>query len=494
MKNIFLLLGLLLLSSCSNSFLEIYPETSLNEGNFYKSEKEYILLANGCYIPMRNYYKESGWIIGEIRSDNTSFMYNPNDGGQIDARQIEWFQCTANNTHYTSLWNFAYNGINRCNKLIEELENSSIIWETEGIKERCYGEAYFFRAFYYFELVRNFGGVPLITSVINSQEAVSVERVSEMEIYNQVIKDLEASVLNFETSVNVEEPGRANYASALSLLGRVYLTMHEYDKTISVLEKVISLKKYTLLPEYKDLFNPAAKDFKETIFAVQYSENNQDMANQFCFRFAPWTSKGEITMRPNINISGSRYGWNQPTSDLILAFEEGDKRKEASIGTWHGKDWDGVERDLMYCCKFKPPVSAPDDRCSDNLPIIRYSDVLLMMAEALNEKGETSRALSFVEKVRNRAGLSTPTNITKESLSILIAKERQVEFCFENQRWYDLKRTGKALDVMRTHGIKEKQMKPYIDQSTYILEEYMLLAPIPADEIAISALKQNPGY
>ena len=139
-------------------------------------------------------------------------------------------------------------------------------------------------------------------------------------------------------------------------------------------------------------------------------------------------------------------------------------------------------------------MTASDNRCSDNFPVLRYADVLLMLAEALNEQGETAKAIPFVEQVRNRAGIDMPKDLNKAKLSELIEKERRVEFCFENQRWYDLKRTGKALEVLKAHGAREKSMKPYLSANTYLLEEYMLLLPIPPDEILLNELEQNPGY
>lgn len=209
--------------------------------------------------------------------------------------------------------------------------------------------------------------------------------------------------------------------------------------------------------------------------------------------FAPWSSEGEITNRPNISMVSA--GWNIPTRDLIMAFEEGDNRKAVSINTWTGPDWDGEIRELSYIGKFKPPVSAPDDRCGDNMPVLRYSDVLLMYAEALNAQGRTGEAIPFVEMVRNRAGLTEPLQgYNQESLQDLILKERQVEFCFENQRWYDLKRTGKALEVMAAHGQREKEMKSFLFDASFDVANYKLLAPIPAEQILINRLEQNSGY
>ena len=156
----------------------------------------------------------------------------------------------------------------------------------------------------------------------------------------------------------------------------MYLTTHQYELAAGALKELIDLGKYSLLPAYSDLFNPAAKDFKETIFAVQYSENTAELANRFLFWFAPWSSGGEVTKRPNITLQGG--GWNQPTDDLLAAFEAGDTRKDVSIAFWTGKDWDGAIRAIPYCNKFKAPLAAPDDRTGDNFPILRYSDILLM--------------------------------------------------------------------------------------------------------------------
>lgn len=494
-KTIYLIIFLTTIS-CSSDFLELYPETTLNEGNFYNSEMEFILLANGCYIPMRDYEKDTHWVIAEIPSDNASYQHNPIDGGAWERRVIDQFLASSSNSLYSGFWNMSYQGIYRCNKLLFELKHreQNITW-SKGYKERCYGEALFLRALYYFNLVRQFGGVPLVLEPITSQAAIDIKRVEEEKIFETILADLNNAVTYFAGAIDTEENGRANWGAALSLLGKVYLTLHDYDKAETALKQVIGSKRYYLLPDFKDLFDPSKKDCKETIFAIQYSENSVELANSFAFSFAPWTSGGEITGRPNINISGSGSGWNQPTLDLINTFEEGDKRKSVSIGFWIGKDHDGVIRTIPYCAKYKPPISAPDNRCGDNLPILRYSDVLLMYAEVLNEKERTGEAIPFVEEVRFRAGLTEPlTGVDKSSLSELIARERQVEFCFENQRWYDLKRTGKALDILTEHGVREKGMKSFLDPKAFEMEKYKLLAPIPINEVIVNKIEQNIGY
>ena len=492
MKKIFYLILLTIISSCSNKFLEVYPDTSLNEGDFYKSESEFVILANGCYIPMRNYEKSDHWVIAELISDDGEKQYNSVTGEPYRGI-IDQLTLTADNQIYADFWNLSYNGIARCNKLLYELGRHNITWPDPAVKDRCYGEAYFLRALYYFNLVRQFGGVPLVLQPITSQESVGIKRSDEGIVYDTIVADLKSAVDYLSKAADVEENGRASKGAAVALLGKVYLTLHKYDETVSTLQPLINSAKYSLLPDYADLFNPAKKDFTETIFAIQYSENSADLSNRFIFWFAPWNSGGNVTKRPNISVIGG--GFDIPTKDLINSFEPGDKRKDVSIGYWTGPDWDGVVRPLPYCAKYKPPISAPDDRCGDNLPILRYSDVLLMYAEALNDLGKTSDALPYVEKVRSRAGLTNPlTGYNQQKLDSLIARERQKEFCFENQRWYDLKRTGKAMEVMTAHGEALRASEPYLPDNSYQMTQNKLLAPIPAEQVLLNKIQQNPGY
>ena len=128
------------------------------------------------------------------------------------------------------------------------------------------------------------------------------------------------------------------------------------------------------------------------------------------------------------------------------------------------------------------------------MPIIRYSDVLLSYAEALNEMGQTANAIPYVTQVRTRAGLSSQSSYDQAELRLLIEKERQVEFCFENHRWYDLKRTDRVLDIMREHGIREKAKKTFIPENAFQVNANKLILPIPAEQVLINEIEQNPGY
>lgn len=484
-------LPLLLLNACSERFLELYPENSLSEGNFYKSDVEITLLVNGCYVPMRDYEKNWHWVLAELPSDNSSFQNNIRTGEAVRG-VIDQFIQTSSNQAYANFWNLSYNGITRCNKVIAELDNPAIQWADDRLKERAAGEVLFLRALYYFNLVRQFGGVPLVLAPITSKEAVDYKRVQEQDIYDHIISDLQTSATHFAKTEAIHEEGRAGRYAALGLLGKVFLTLGRNQEAETVLKQVIDSGKHRLRENYADLFNPASKDYTETIFAVQYSEASAELAQTFIFTFAPHTSGGAVTNRPNIAITAA--GWNQPTQDLINAFKKDDKRKAVAIGFWTGTDWDGLTRPVPYCAKYKPPVSAPDSRCGDNLPVLRYSDVLLMYAEVLNELGRTGEAAPYISAVRERAGVTAVTGSDQAALRQLIQDERQREFCFENQRWYDLKRTGKAVSVMTAHGQREKAAKPFLYPEAYNQIAVKLLAPIPANEVLINKLEQNPGY
>ena len=279
MKKIIYLLFVLILSGCSGDFLENFPQTSVNESGFYQSEVEYILLANGCYVSLRDFGKADFWVVAEMPSDNAT-LQTPTAGGPAWRVDIDQFLVSSSNKSYANLWDFAYNGIFCCNKLLSEIDRPEVTWSKVSYKERCMGEALFLRAFYNYNLVVQFGGVPLLLKAVTPAEAVEIKRSTADQVYTQIVNDLTEAAVHFSKATDVEENGRANLGSANALLGKIYLTLHKYAEAEKIIKVVIDSKKYDLLPIYADLFNPAKKDFKETIFAIQYSENSAELANR----------------------------------------------------------------------------------------------------------------------------------------------------------------------------------------------------------------------
>jgi SusD family. len=477
MKLHYILLGLAaLLTSCSSDFLDLYPKTGLNESNFYRSDDEFVLLVNSSYIPLRNLGKTVNWDINEVKSDNMGLQdLNTN----IEQSRNDGFVLSSASTVHASHWNNSYAGIYNCNTAITALETVAHTWANPALKERSLGEVYFLRALYYFDLVRHFGGVPLVTKEVSGEEAVGIKRATVDATYEQIVSDLKTAIGHLSGAIDVDQPGRVNLGAAQALLGKVYLTRKAYAMAEEQLYAVIRSGRFGLLQDYADVFDPTNKDYFETLFAIQYSETAADLCNTFIFFNAPTTSKGEVTGRPNVALPVSIA--IKPTADLLAAFEEGDKRYDVSIGTWTGPDMNGEEKEFFYCAKYKGPQTATLGWCGDNFPILRYSDVLLMYAEVLNELGRTEEAIPFVREVRHRAGLMNDlTALGKAELTALIERERQVEFCFENQRWFDLLRTDRALEVLQA---QKKNIQPF-----------HLLAPIPGEQVLINQIEQNPGY
>ena len=498
MKSIIIIICLLFtVCSCSDNFLEIYPETSLNEGNFYQSDEELTILVNGCYVPLSGYSKRDHWIMSELKSDNMTIQVS-SSAGDFSSWATDALLAGSDDLTIKDFWNLSYNGIYRCNKVISIYEELIYTWSNEELKNRSIGEVYFLRALYYFDLVRQFGDVPLVTKNISGKEAVAIKRSPVDEVYKLIISDLNNAQEHLSEATQIEVNGRVNESAALGLLGKVYLTQKDYIASEKVLKMVIVSGKFSLLPNYADLFNPVFKDFKETIFSVQCSEGAADLSNNFIFFNAPYLSKGDVTNRPNIALALA--GNMQPSQDLIDAFEVGDKRKNVSINYWTGPDWTGVISAIPYCSKYKPPQSSPLNWCGDNFPVLRYSDILLMYAEVLNNQGRTMEASSYVFMVRERAGLTNDiSDLSKSNLDLLIEKERQVEFCFENQRWYDLVRRDRVLEVMNAHFVSSIYNNPYFSNAfvNYPLSgmaPYQILAALPGEQILVNKLEQNPGY
>jgi hypothetical protein len=249
---------------------------------------------------------------------------------------------------------------------------------------------------------------------------------------------------------------------------------------------------YSLLPDYAAIYNPANKNNAESIFEVQYLQGNFGLASNFAYQFAPAVSDTKSIT----GISGNNQsfgGWNIPSGDLIAAYEAGDKRKAASIADGY-TDAAGVFVAQPFIKKYLH-THAEFNNTNDNWPVYRYADVLLLLAECLNEQNKPAEALPYVNLVRQRAGLANAPAQDQATMRQTILKERRVELAFENKRWLDLVRTGKAIEVMTAYGAKMKQQYPYLSPASYNVTADKFIFPIPFEELSINKLlTQNPGY
>lgn len=486
------------LYSCKKDFLNQAPESSLTNVNFWKTESDLKQGVNGAYSSLRGLGTFSFWLFGEMRSDNTTFQYNAPQRGQENREQVDQFLANSANTLLQDFWRDTYTSIFRCNDVLDHVEDISM---SAAAKTQAIGEVKFLRAFHYFNLVRQFGGVPLRLEATKAPtDAPSKGRATVDAVYAQIISDLNeaATSLPLATAYAAADKGRVSSGSANALLGEVYLTQKKYAEALTALRKVTG---YSLMPTYASIYQIANKNNVESIFEIQYyATAGTNLSSNFMYQFAPFNSGTVVTNDPGTNLSFTS-GWNTPTTDLINAYEAGDLRKDVSLAEGFNGATGFVA--VPYIKKYNQGFVQPG-QTNVNFPVIRYADVLLMIAECLNEQSFTANgeAFTLLNQIRTRAGLPSKTSgnaiavlniTTQNAFREAIYQERKVELAFENHRWFDLVRTGKAVEVMNAHGQREIAKVPsQYPAGAYVLTNNKILLPIPQREVTLDNLTQNP--
>jgi hypothetical protein len=426
-----------------------------------------------------------------MRSDNTWFQYNNADRGREQWEFVDEFLVPATAECISNFWKNSYIGISRSNDVLDNISN--VTGWTDAARDQYKGEAEFLRAFHYFNLVRQFGGVPLrLTSTQSPDAALSKGRATVDEVYTAIIADLKDAADKLPASYAGSNVGRATKGAASTLLAKVYMTQKNYPDALTELRKVQGLG-YSLLPNYADVFDPNKKNGAESIFEIQYLGSQAGLYSTFMYIFAPYTSGSYVTGDIKTSIRGSGSGWNIPTQDMIDSYEAGDKRKDISMGAGY-KDADSNFVAIPYVKKYNHGFTDVG-RTNDNFPVLRYADVMLMIAECLNEQAFAAggEAFTLLNDVRARAGLGPKTGVgSQDAFRDAIFQERKVELAFEDHRWYDLVRSGKAVEVMNAHGVKQKAVSTLIPANGYQLTPNKLLLPIPQTDVNLDNLTQNP--
>ena len=458
MKKIFSILVVLgvLATGCEDE-LTIFPEDSLSVPPFYKTEVDFEQAVNGAYAPLRDIYNQSKPFLTEMHSDNTYYARNTAFGATEQQEDIADFavptdQGITTNVHVFNVYVWSYQIIARTNQILATIDEA----EFEGAaKNNIKGQALFLRSFAYFDLVQLFGGVPMHLVPVLSREDAALPLSSEDEIYGQIIGDL-TEAIPLLPSKSQQDPGRVTSGAARTLLANIYLVREQWADAEAQAQAVVDSDEYMLMPNYADAFsgNNSNKNNIESVFEVQYKEGAEGLNGNFLYNFLPRPMNAEevgaVTGTSNPQpLNGE--GNNIPTPDIIAAYEEGDLREEASIQyvTASESFWrDGVYPIIK---KYVEP-HALNGNHGMNVPVYRYSEVLLILAEALEEQGKSGEALPYLNQVRTRAGLGDPTGDLGEA----IFNERRVELAFENKRWFDLVRTGRAVDVITAYGNRIK--------------------------------------
>lgn len=465
-----------LLASCKKEFIERSPISTVVVDILYKTDKDFQDAVIGVYTPFQAQY-QNFWVFGDLRGDNSRHEVLAN----LSRVAVDVFTLNNDDNLLRDTWRNYYQAISRANELLAKIESADAAIVKN--KERHKAEAKFFRALAYFDLVRIFGDVPMITVPISVDEAYKSGREKVDKIYDEVIiKDLLAAENSLPASYTGIDVGRATKGAVKALLGKVYLTRKDFVKAETKLQEVTTLG-YDLLPIYKDLFDYSKNEHhKEYIFDIEYEEGigeGNSITNAFLPQFTP--------IADVFGVKGTLGDNNAPPPHLYNLFEAGDVRRDITVVQGGINDKNGnfvklpAQTQQSFTLKYMTAVQSGGDSKA-NWRVIRYADVLLMYAEALNENGKTSEALTNLNRVRTRAKVGTYSNLTQADTREKIYLERRLELSSEGQRWFDLVRTGRAVSVMQPFG-----MKPY-----------MTVFPIPLNQLQIindrSVFPQNPGY
>lgn len=482
----------LFISSCSSDFLEIPSETSLSTSTFYKTEKDLQQAVNAAYAPLRNLYNNTpgvnnsgAWLMGEMRSDNTRYIFNPSYRATTDQESISDFTNQAANTISTAKYTTNYQIIARANQVLASVDGVDF---DAASKNNIKGQAFFLRALAYFDLVQYFGKVPLHLIPVTTREEAALPLSEEAAIYTQIISDASEAATLLPKKAD-QEAGRATSGAAKTLLGNVYAVQKNWPLAETVLKEVIDSNQYSLiLGDYGLVFSVNNKNNSESVFEVQYKEGTEGYSNSFIYEMLPMPmSAAQVASITGASSTQalSVESFNIPTPDLVAAYETGDLRKDISIGTATLADG----KTYPYIKKLLQPHTQAGIT-GTNWPVYRYAEVLLLYAEALNEQGKN--VSHYLNDVRHRAGLGDSPATDQANLRTAILAERRVELAFENKRWPDLVRTGNAQSVMSAYGarVKANPLTYYfpagINPAPAAFTTISLLFPLPASESLLS--------
>jgi hypothetical protein len=486
---------LALLPGCTESFLDEKPRDSVTTENFYRTEADAIQAVTAAYSELgkAGQYNKALWGIGDIMSDNS----NTGGAGGSDgayAQELDNFNITSSNDLITRLWGGCYVGIGRANLVLERVPAINM---SAAIKQRSLGEAQFLRAKYYFDLVRCYGDVPLITSPPKTPEDALIPRTPAAQVYAQIETDLRAAITNLPGSYSGADLGRATKWAATGLLAKVLLTENKMPEAAAAARDVIEHSNLRLWTNYGDNFKVANENGQESLFEVQYI----GLRNEFVFDGLGSVMNTFFAPRFQDLVPERGYGFNVPEPNFVDGYEPGDRRRSVTIWAPGDSYPTGSSASAQPASLVGSPngynvkkwfIGRVNSRVWDselNVPVLRLAEMYLIAAEAL---GNTADGYKYLNVVRRRAfgedmasNSAQPHDLDDSKLSgtfqDAVLRERRYELAFEDDRWFDLKRTNHLLD---NRHLLDKGIK-----------SIHVVMPIPLSERdANPKLTQNQGY
>lgn len=503
---LYLLVLITLTASCREDFLVKTDPNSIAAAEFYQTENDVLLGLNGAYQSLRNNnaLAEGSGLFSEERSDNTGRNDNQSNAGE--PFQFNDFSLLASNTYLRAHWLALYQIVTRANQVLAGME--TVTFSQPGVKAQYQAEAKFIRALAYFHLVRKWGDVPLVTKPLNLIEDVQASTFREKKdvVYQQIVADLtEVTTSSLPDVQPAANRGRVSKVAGNALLGQVYLTMAttldqanrsaNLNQAKTYLTYAYSKRTFGSLKEvaYADVFDVSKESTNpEAIFQIAYRQGDINYASSIA---ASNQAQGETinSLRVNTGPGGN------VKADLVKDYEEGDVRKDFSIkyaNASNVKDY--------FITKYRDASSGAGTNGwgGNDWLLIRYADVMLMLAEVTMYLGDEASAIALLDQVRERAKLpayalarTNPAYSTKyPSLKLAILHERRVELAFENHRLFDLLRFFTPAEF--TAFLQSKPQADYGTAKVSNVGTKDYYYPIPLDEFKLNPEKmyQNPGY
>ncbi len=457
---------LLLLQSCSSDLLNTSPEATKVTSQFYTDASQIEQGINAVYgtLQYTGQYQQAMLVIGEIPSDNTYDEVPANDS--FTYGEFDFFTIQPNNSLIASTWKDHYIGIQQANIILNRID--AIQDMAQATKSSRIGEMKFLRALMYFNLVRVFGDVPLVTKeTTNVNDYFGQGRTPVSEVYAFIEKELKEAIPLLPAATT--QKGRVTKAAAMGILGKVLITENKYTDALPYLSQIEGLG-YSLLSDVSKIFDVTNKNNAEIIFDVQFASGiNGNSEGSPVFQL----------FSPSGTVAGAK-GHNLPTKEIYNLYTGDDKRKSAYIGL--------TSNGIPYTKKIVKTSNVIADGGS-NIVVLRLADVYLMIAECYAKANDLSNANVYLNKIKSRAGIASVNLVSQQALLAEIDKERRLELVGEGHRWFDLVRTGKAVQVMTQHFASTP------GYSTATIDQHNLLMPVPQGQINTDpAIKQNPGY
>lgn len=494
LKNkIILTIALLFLgaTACQKDFLDRKPLGDATYDTFFENADQATAAVNAVYNQFRQWDCIAfPWIaLTDIISDDADKGSTPTDALYI--LEIDNFTFNATNSSFSGVWRGYYNAIARANLAIQRLPDVDM---DATLKARLIGECKFLRAYSYLLLVQWFGDLPIITEPLGGDEYYSQERRPVPEVYDQIERDMLDAIntLPEKSKYASKDLGRVTKGAARGILAKLYMVKKDFVSAEKYLMDIIDSKEYSLLPRYSDNFLRVGENGAESVFEINAAA------------LPPTNGVTGPGATPYNMIQGVRgipnlgWGFNRPSDNLVSSYEVGDPRREATViyvgevlpdGTTQVQDNPEIVNERYNQKAWVPAHQGLQDNGPGNIRLLRYADILLLAAEALNENGKPTDALMYLNQVRKRARgtnnfiLPDITVTDQVQLREKIYKERRSELAMEQHRWFDLLRWGRAEQVMQAAG------------KDFISGKHELL-PIPQTEIDLTSgkIRQNPGY